>query len=156
MTSLIIPAPAPEEVEADVALGDFWPPIAPAELRAAQNIDATVPAERLRAVIIEALATAGEELAAWQADQITAGFATLADVPGERVGEKTLHEMRFAWAVGCLVKAMVMERYRNFDATAAGDKKADAMAPAIDDARRDYRWAISAIQGKPRNTVELI
>ena len=49
-----------------------------------------------------------------------------------------------------------MERMLSFDATAAGQRKAESQEPAIDDHRRNARWAIRDILGLPRTTTELI
>ncbi|HGN0358389.1 TPA: head completion/stabilization protein [Proteus mirabilis] len=49
-----------------------------------------------------------------------------------------------------------MERYRDIDTTAQGNKKADTMTPVIDEVWRDGKWALQRIKGETHNTVELI
>lgn len=154
--SFIVPAPAKPEIETPIVSGPFWPDIDPAEIREAQRIDSTVPAPRLRAALIEAIANANYELRAWRESQQAAGHANLSDVPAEKVDDESINIHRYRRAVGSLAKALLLERYRDFDATGKGDKQADAVTSPIDDCQRDYRHAIADIQGKTRTTVELI
>lgn len=67
-----------------------------------------------------------------------------------------MHVHRYGRAIGCSAKAVLLERYRDYDTTAAGNKKSDQLDSPVDDLRRDARWAISGILGISRNTVELI
>ncbi|MCO1344221.1 head completion/stabilization protein [Burkholderia multivorans] len=55
-----------------------------------------------------------------------------------------------------LAKATLIERYRDYDTTGDGARRADELEPQSDELRRDARWAISDIVGRPRVTVELI
>lgn len=153
---MIIPAPTPATEEAPIVASTFWPEIEPAKVRADQRIDNTITPARLAAVLPEALIVTIEALAEWKAVQIAAGWARLKDVPSETIGDKTTHEYRFHRAVGCLAKALLLERYRDFDSTGKGDKRADVLADPIDDLRRDWHNAIADIAGRSRITVELI
>lgn len=154
--SFVVNAPAAEPAEPAIDSGAFWPSIDPVKLRASQRIDSSITPDRLRAALIEAIAAVNGELATWRQTQIAAGHATLADVPAEKVDNVSLLLHRYERAVGCLAKADVTERMRDFDATNEGHRQADALDPVIDELRRDARWAISAILGIGRNTVELI
>lgn len=154
--SFVTTAPTTPEQEPPIANGDFWPEIDPAQIREAQRIDTTITPERLRAALIEAMAAANGELEAWRLLQVAAGHATLAAVPGTEIDDESIHVHRYRRAVGCLAKANLIERYRDYDTTARGDRKADVLADPIDDLRRDARWAISDILGVGRTTVELI
>lgn len=154
--SFIVTAPTPEAEEAKIVSGPFWPDIEPAKIREAQRIDNTVPPPRLRSILIEAIASTNYELRTWREARQAEGKAKLADVPSEKVDDVSILVHRYLRAVGCLAKALLLERYRDFDSTAAGDKKADALDDPIDDHRRDYRHAISDILGVTRTNVELI
>jgi hypothetical protein len=154
--SFVTTSPVNDAQEPPIANGDFWPEIDPAQIRDAQRIDSTITPERLRAALIEAMASANVELAAWAALQVAAGHATLAAVPAIEIDDESIHVHRYRRAVGCLAKANLIERYRDYDTTARGDRKADALENPIDDLRRDARWAISDILGVGRTTVELI
>jgi len=157
MPSLIIPAPTPETVEAAIASSAFWPSINPADIREEQRIDNTVTPVRLKATLIEAIAATNNALAGWRTtQQVLGGHAALADVPAEQIAEQSILVHRYRRAVGCLAKALLLERYRDFDSTGKGDKKAEGLTDPIDDHRRDHLHALADITGRSRCTVELI
>lgn len=154
--SFVVTSPADAPADTDIENGDFWPTIDPAKIRESQRIDTTITVPRLRDALIEAIAAVNGELAAWRAQQVAAGYDTLAEVPAEEIAGATIKTHRYLRAVGCIAKASLLERYRDYDTTARGDRKADVMENPIDDLRRDARWAISDIQGLGRTTIELI
>jgi hypothetical protein len=155
--SFAVTVPAADPADAgEIAAAPFWPSIDPEKMRESHRIDTTVAAPRLLDALVEAMATVNAELSAWRATQIAAGRATLAAVPAEQINEESIHAHRYRRAVGCMAKALLLERYRDYDTTARGDRKADVMVDPIDDLRRDARWAINDIQGRGRSTVELI
>jgi hypothetical protein len=154
--SFVVVAPAADPAEPPIESGAFWPAIDPVRLRASQRIDSSITTERLRAALIEAIASVNGELDAWRLAQVAAGHATLVAVPAEEIDDISLLQHRYERAVGCIAKADVTEHMRDFDTTNEGHRQADALNPAVDDLRRDARWAISAILGIPRSTVELI
>lgn len=157
MPSLIIPAPTPEAVETAIASSAFWPEIDPAQIRADQRIDNTVTPPRLRGALIEAIAATNDSLAGWRTtQQVLNGYATLDDVPAEAIDGVSILVHRYRRAVGCLTKALLLERLRDFDATGKGDKKTEGLADPIDDHRRDHHHAVADITGRSRTTVELI
>lgn len=156
MTGFIVTAPAAPLFETPIVSGPYWPDIDPSEVRDAQRIDNTVTPARLRGVLIEAIAATNYTLHPWRDEQIAAGHNTLDDVPCDRIDDISIHAHRYQRAVGCLAKALLLERYRDFDATGKGDKKADSLTDPIDDCRRDHLNALADITGRPRTTVELI
>lgn len=156
MTNLLIAAPPPDVAEALITSDAFWPGIDPVKIREAQRMDSTVPPLRLKAALIEAIATSNAALRPWRSAQQAAGFATLGAVPAEEIDGQTIHVHRYLRAVGCLTKALLLERLRDVDTTGKGHKDADALTDPIDDCRRDHLNALSDIAGRPRNTVELI
>lgn len=156
MPNLIITAPTPEVAEPLIESSAFWPAIDPAKIREAQRLDNTVPAPRLKAALIEAIATTNSALLAWRSTQQAAGFATLAAVPADEVDGKSIHLHRYQRAVGCLAAALLLERLRALDTTGKGGKDAEDQTTTIDDCRRDHLNALADIAGRPRNTVELI
>lgn len=154
--SFVTTSPPPEIFDNPIANGPFWPEIDPAQIRDAQRIDGTITAERLSSALVEAISSVNAELNAWSLAQIDSGHTTLGAVPAAEVAAESVHVHRYRRAVGCLAKANLIERYRDFDTTARGDRKADAMENPTDDLRRDARWAISDILGTGRSVVELI
>lgn len=156
MTGFIVTAPTTPATEEKIVSGPFWPDIDPTTVRDEQRIDGTIPAPRLRMALIEAIATTNATLRAWREEQIDKGFAKLDDIAAEEIDEVSILVHRYQRAVGCLTKALLLERYRDFDATGKGDRKADALTDPIDDCRRDHLNALADIVGRPRTTVELI
>lgn len=156
MNAFVVTAPADPPANPEITSGAFFPTVSLVDLRESARIDGTVTTPRLVEVVVDAIASVNAELKPWRERQLAAGYASLADVPGETVNDVSVNVHRYRRAVGCLAKAALMERYRDFDSTARGDRKADVLENPIDDIRRDARWAISDILGVPRVTVELI
>ncbi|MBS0353042.1 MAG: head completion/stabilization protein [Proteobacteria bacterium] len=156
MATLVIAAPPPAVAEPPITSGAFWPAIDPMQIREDQRIDSTVTPQRLKAALIEAIATTNHALSSWRTAQQAAGCTTLADVAAEEIDGQTVHVHRYLRAVGCLTKALLLERLRDIDTTGKGHKDADALTEPVDDCRRDHLNALADITGRPRNTVELI
>lgn len=156
MNSFLVNVPGTAQPEPIITSTAFWPDVDPVKVRAAQRIDGTITPERLREALIEAISSVNAELSAWRIARTAEGSATLASVAAEIVDGTSIHVNRYLRAVGCMAKASLTERYRDFDTTAAGNKKADKLEDPIDDLRRDTRWAISGIIGIGRSTIELI
>lgn len=134
----------------------FFPDVDPADMRQMMRLDGTVTNERMNHSLIESIASANRELGVWKATQIAAGYTTLAAVPAPQLAEISTLLHYYKRAVYALAKANLIERYRDFDSTNAGNQKADQLENPIDDLRRDARWAINDIIGISRTTVELI
>ena len=134
----------------------FWPSIDLDNLRATLRIDASVTPARLETAVIAAAIDLNRELSDWRAAQQAAGYATLADVPGDRIKDVSVQAHLYRRAIEAATGAEVCERYRDYSATNTGNNKAEETAPTIDDYRRDLRWAVRDFLGKSRTTVELI
>ena len=134
----------------------FWPSIDLDNLRATLRIDASVTPARLETAVIAAAINLNRELSDWREVQQAAGYAALADVPGDRIKDVSVKAHLYRRAIEAGTGAEVCERYRDYSATNAGNNKAEEVAPTIDDYRRDLRWAIRDFLGKNRTTVELI
>lgn len=156
MSSMIIPSPTPEIAEPAIVSGPFWPNIEPSQIRLMQRIDNTITPIRLRHTLIEAISTTNGALREWRQVQIDQGITKLVDIPAEQIDSVSILAHRYIRAIGCLTKALLLERYRDFDSTGKGDKKAEVLADPIDDLRRDHHHALADITGKSRSTVELI
>lgn len=160
VTNLDSPVPLPEpETDPDrlIALG-WFPDIDPAAIRKAHRIREGVTAERLRTALIAAIITVGKDLAAWQIAQAAAGFDSLDDVPDAAPaidGESRLIHC-YRRAVALTAKAEIVERYRDIDASATGERRAEDLEPSIGELRRDALHAVRDLLGKTRTTVDLI
>ncbi|WP_029046584.1 head completion/stabilization protein [Cupriavidus sp. amp6] len=155
MSSFIATAPASAGQNLIVNDG-FFPDIEVDQALAAMRQDGTVTPDRLRAALVEAALSVNAELDAWKAGQQAAGHASLQAVPAAQIDGKSANLHRYLRALYCQARAGLIERYRDYDATASGNKAAEALLQAVDDLRRDARWAISDLLGITRSTVELI
>ncbi|MBY8945181.1 head completion/stabilization protein [Pseudomonas sp. SH10-3B] len=134
----------------------FWPSIDLDGLRASLRIDASVTPARLETAVIAAAINLNNELSEWRIRQQATGYATLADVPGDRIKGVSVKVHLYRRAIEAGTGAEVCERYRDYSATNTGSDKAEAITPNIDDYRRDLRWAVRDFLGRTRTTVELI
>lgn len=134
----------------------FWPSIDLDNLRATLRIDASVTPPRLETAVIAAAINLNRELKQWKVKQQAAGYATLADVPDDKVNDVSVQAHLYRRAIEAAAGAEVCERYRDYSATNTGNDKAEEVAPTIDDYRRDLRWAVRDFLGTSRTTVELI
>lgn len=136
--------------------GPFWPSIDLDQLRATLRIDSSVTPARLETAVINAAISVNRELDDWRIAQQAAGYAELKDVPSPLVKDESAQVHLYRRAIEAGVGAEVCERYRSYDSTNTGNRKAEELAPNIDDYHRDQRWAIRDFLGTKRTTVELI
>lgn len=155
MSTLVIAAQRPAETaEPPVKNTFFWPDIDLQQLRESLRYEGTVTAQRLRLAVKTAISEVNAELYDWRADQIAAGFKTLADVPAEAldgVSEKITHYLA---AVEAITAATIAERYRGYDAS--GTKKAGDVEASADEYWRDARFSISRVGERPNCIVSLL
>ena len=104
---------------------------------------------------IEAMIDVNDQLKVWKAQQVSQGWTSAEDI-GETVAGKSAIVHRYFRAIASTVQADVAEKYRDWDNTRAGDYRGQGEDEAADDFRRNARWAVSDILGKPRNVVELL
>lgn len=155
--SFLGPPPTPTAAEETAIENDGWfPAIDLAHLRSTVRLDGTVTPDRLAHAAINAVLSINAELAVYKAAQQAAGHLTLAEVPAPKIAGESSQLQRYRRAIYASVQADLVERYRDFDTTGAGDKAAEKLELRIDDLRRDLRWAIADLVGRRRTTVELI
>ncbi|VEA44738.1 putative capsid completion protein [Salmonella enterica subsp. enterica] len=111
---------------------------------------------RLKQVVLTAISEVNAELYDFRKRQQILGWQTLADVPAEMLDGKSERIRHYHNAVFCWARAVLNERYQDYDATASGVKRGEELAEASGDLWRDARWAISRVQDAPHCTVELI
>ncbi|ROL87991.1 head completion/stabilization protein [Pseudomonas protegens] len=134
----------------------FWPSIDLDQLRATLRIDSSVTPARLETAVINAAISVNRELDDWRIAQQAAGYAELKDVPSTLVKDESAQVHLYRRAIEAGVGAEVCERYRSYDSTNTGNRKAEELTPNIDDYHRDQRWAIRDFLRTKRTTVELI
>ncbi len=154
--SLSVTIPARANDGTAVSAGEWYPDIAPADVRAAMRLGDTVTADRLRAAIIAAIATVGRDLATWTALQAAAGHATLDDVPADQIDGKSVLVLAWRRAVMSYAAADLLETHAEISATNDGLQRAADVGLPIDQHRRNALHAIRDILGKRRSKVALI
>jgi len=105
--------------------------------------------------LIEAIENAMLDVNAMLASLKSKG-ASLSELATSQINNKGNTEILYFRAINSYVGAHVNEKYRSYDSTSTGQKRAEDLMPTIDEYRRDLRWAIRDLIGSPRMTVELI
>lgn len=139
-----------------IANNGFFPAISTDEFVKTQKLDGIVADDKLIFALTLAIAESNMELVNWQSKQQSMGYVDLNAVPCSQLNNTSRLLILYKQAVFSFAKANLLEKYRDFDTTALGNKKAENLEPNIDAYRRNARWAISDIQDKPRSVVELI
>lgn len=149
--SFAVAAEDPQEPQSGTVPGsidqDWWPDVILDRAREVVRVNGTVTADRLHESLLNATYSVNDELEAWSVS------IRAANPDGMPLGRLTDLYLR---AVHFYAKAELVERYRDFDTTAAGERRADDLDGVADDARRNMRWAISDLLGRPRTTVEAL
>lgn len=136
---------------------DGWfPDIDAAALRNENRITDKVTPVRLRAAILGAMVTVGVDLGLWALAQAASGSASLEAVPAPQLGGESRLVILYRRAVACFVKAELVGRNPDLDATGPGLARAEALEPTADELRRDGRHAVRDMLGRTRTDVELI
>ena len=135
---------------------DGWfPDVDPALAREIVRLSPNVTPARLVESLTDAMAQVNLELAGWKAKH--QGRAdSLEALPADSIAGESRLVHHYLRAVYHLARADLMEQYRDFDTTAAGDRKADVLDTSVGDTRRVARCAVLDIIGAPHLTVELI
>jgi hypothetical protein len=151
----LIAAGGPTE-PAIITNAPFFPDIAVESFRDATRVDGTVTNERCQHALEAAISDANDQLSNWVQEQVASGVTDITGMPIQPWQRAGYHQQLYLRAVYSLAKADLIERYRDYDTTGKGHQKADALAPADDDYRRNAAWALSDVRGDRRTTVELI
>ncbi|EHT4047274.1 head completion/stabilization protein [Escherichia coli] len=151
----VAPEQAPEQAEV-IKNTPFWPDVDLCEFRSVMRTDGTVTPARLKQLALTAMSEVNAELYTFRQRQQTLGYRMLAEVPAEELDGKSERLHHYSNAVYCWARAVLNERYQDYDATASAVKRGEELAEASADLWRDARWAISRVQDAPHCTVELI
>lgn len=148
--------PAGNERETDVTISspEFYPDLSTAGFRAAMRVGTTVPTERVKTALIDALLKTLQDMKDYRVEFVK--YATLADVPDDEIDGTSIKVHLFLAAVHNEAKASLTEVYRDFDSTKSGHDEADKLEMTIEDYRRVARESIRALLGRPRATIELL
>ena len=132
----------------------FFPDFNLESVRAALRLDGSITDARLMPACVSAVIETNADLAPLK--EKYQEFDQLELAPSDRINDESILIHLYRRAVYCNVGAELAERYRSYDATAAGNQRADDLTPSIDEYRRDARFAIRDLLKMVRVTVELI
>lgn len=140
--------------EEPIASNPFFPVIEPAVMRQEMRVDGTITAERLRFVLIEAIAQVNDELSKLRLSAQSEGKNALKEIKSdEQIDNQSVAEFRYKRAVYSYAKAKLVEYFNDFDAT--GKQPIDKQA-AANNLKADAQDSISDIKGHRRSRVALI
>lgn len=142
--------------EGTITNNAFFPDIVLSHVRESQSLDSTVTTERLKQAVLLAISRTNQDLLEWRLEQQACGYHSINQVPGEQVNGENLFIHQYRHAIYCLANAFVIEKYRNFDATAQGIKKTEAIIETANDLYREARYAIRDILGIAYSTFALV
>lgn len=153
----LIPAPGTSAPATSIDCGPFWPALDLTTLRAGIRVDQVVTEERLLEVARNAVLDIMVELEAWRAQQVGAGHATLADVPGRhKVDGFSDFQIRWLRAVHSVVAGDLADRQLGQSARSAGMERVEELAADIEVHRRNVTYAVRDFLGRPRIIAETI
>lgn len=147
---------APLALDDAIPFDGFYPAMSLAAARQALRIPTDITDTRLREALLAAMLSAADDLVTWRLIQDAMGFAALADCSDRVIGDQKRLVVLWRRAIHALVAADLAEVQRGPDTTQRGDDRAEQLALAVADHRRNARWAIRDMLGITRSTVELI
>lgn len=157
MSGFIATAPATPVPGANVVLNDGWfPNLTLSEIRDSVRLDGTVTDPRLRDAARYAISIVNRQLAPLRLLGLAASAENLAAMEPATIDGQNRLDMLYRRAVVCTLKADLIERYRDYDTTDSGMRRADDLSASIDEQRRNANWAIRDMLGQPHTVVELI
>lgn len=142
------PTTTPDEL---IVNDSFFPNLQLNLIRESVRLDGSVSNARLKDAAIAAILEINDQLRA-----LKFKTATLNELATSTIDGKPNTELLYLRAVHSAIAADINEKYRSYDSTSDAQKRAEQLAPTIDDHRRNLRWAIRDLLGTSRCTVELI
>lgn len=139
-----------------IVSNDGWfPDIDLTDVRDAMRLDGTVTHARLKQAVRAAILYVNNELQSWKASH-AAGCPDMASIPAPVIDGESPLSISYRRAVYCMAKADLIERYRDYDTTGEGNKKAQWLESSPDEQRRNAHWAIADMMQRRHLTVEII
>lgn len=129
----------------------FFPEVSMHEIREIIKVDGSVTDARLKQVVFEEIVDVNRLL-----DQIIQPNISLRELSKTEINGKSDREILYFSAISNGVAAKVCEKYRGYDSTNTGNKRAEDLTLTIDEYRRNKHWAIQQLIGKNQATVDLI
>ncbi|MBF7690836.1 head completion/stabilization protein [Acinetobacter pollinis] len=141
------PTPQHEKISTNA----FFPDVSINDIRDIVKIDGSVTDARLKQAIFEEIIDVNRLLVS-----LIQPDTNLIQLSKNKVNEKTDTEILYFSAVSNGVAAKVCEKYRGYDSTNTGNKRADDLTLTIDEYRRNKHWAIQQLLKQNQTTIELI
>ncbi|WP_186078687.1 head completion/stabilization protein [Burkholderia gladioli] len=156
MSDFISVEPRPPE-DTGIHSDPWYPDIDPEHAREALRMpDGTVTRERLREALIEGVAYTNQVLARWRAEQEARGKRALDQTGEGTVDGESVQVIRYRRAVYGWAMALIIERYRGYDTSQHGMRRAEVVEMTAEESRRDAYWAVADIKGRPRFVAMLL
>lgn len=141
------PTPQHEKISTNA----FFPDVSINDIRDIVKIDGSVTDARLKQAIFEEIIDVNRLLVS-----LVQSDTNLTQLSKNKVNEKTDTEILYFSAISNGVAAKVCEKYRGYDSTNTGNKRADDLTLTIDEYRRNKHWAIQQLLKQNQTTIELI
>lgn len=141
------PTPQHEKISTNA----FFPDVSINDIRDIVKIDGSVTDARLKQAIFEEILDVNRLLVS-----LVQPDTNLTQLSKNKVNEKTDTEILYFSAISNGVAAKVCEKYRGYDSTNTGNKRADDLTLTIDEYRRNKHWAIQQLLKQNQTTIELI
>jgi|GEM_PF-665011 len=152
--SSFVPSGTVEPGADDAVTNDaFYPPLSVAAFADETGITGVFDTALLRGFLDTARIETNLVLATWRSDQTAAPLATTPDTQAV-TGEERVTLYRAA--VHAQARADLIDTRRDYDTTAKGHDRADALEQTSDTWRRRASVSLSRLTGRGRTTVELI
>ena len=159
MSFVAIANPPPTTAEPPITQDGWWPDIDPAQARQACLLDGTTTAPRLRQALQAAILSINSELHTWAQQHQRSGHASLADIPAPQIDGQSAHLPHYHRAIYACLQADLLDAYRGMAAVSTGnkiDRSNEDLQKNAAEHRRNQRWAISALLGRSRATIDLL
>ena len=128
----------------------FWPALDLGKFQSEYRI----PAEFAKAMVEEhirlAMLRTNSQLKIWKAEQRAAGHNSLADVPGEMLGDTSEYQILYRRAVFCHAKALLMKQFATVNRRAGANNDAKESDETEDKFMEFARDAIADFTGQSR------
>ena len=143
-------------IEENIVNDGFFPDVDVASFRDGIRVDDSVTAPRARYALTLAVIRVGQDLGAWRAEQVAAGFDSLGAVPAPAIDNRSIKEIDYFEAVFSWAKGQLLETYVDIDTTVLAADKSLSKAEAADTFKRRAFEAVRRILGEKRTSIELI
>lgn len=140
--------------DGDAVTNDGWyPDLSVAACRAETGLPSMFDADRVGAEVLAAAIEVNAGISGWRAGQTA---VSLDDVPATGYGTTSEKVALYRRAVYALARARLTNLVRDYDTTAKGHDRADALDGTVAAWRQISQEALARLTGRDRTTVELI